>query len=317
VYEKQRGNKVNREEFLKRRKNFICGSDISALVGANPYKTAVDIYLDKINPEVAIEQTSEPARFGILLEDIVAQEYADRTGYNIELEPKLVINDKYPFAAANIDRWVNNKNHILECKTTSFIKRDAWGAEGTDQIPDMYLCQVAWYAFVCNKPKVDIAVLIGGQDFRIYTYERNMNLELKLIAIARKFWYENIINRIPPNPTTLEDVNKLYKNSNDQAVQATEEVMSKINKLSQLKRELGSLDKELKELEFDIKNYMGENSLLSNGQDILITWKQSKARQSFDTDKFKSEHPDLYAKFLKEGKAYRTFLLKNSGGANE
>ena len=69
----------------------------------------------------------------------------------------------------------------------------------SDSIPESYLVQSAWYAAICDVPKVDIAVLIGGQNFKIYTYERNKEFEEKLIKIACNFWYDHVEKRIPPN----------------------------------------------------------------------------------------------------------------------
>lgn len=186
-----------REEWLRERKQYLGGSDLGALIGESKWKTAVDVYLDKISEEINLDDPSEAARWGNILEPVVAEEYARKTGFEVEITPEPIRHPKYSYLAANIDRWADGKKHILECKTARFISKE-WGEQYTDQIPSSYLCQVAWYAAICNVPKVDIAVLFGGQEFRIYTYERNTEFEDKLIRIADNFWNNNVLKRIPP-----------------------------------------------------------------------------------------------------------------------
>lgn len=300
----------------KARKLGLGGSDIAAICGLSPWKTAVDIYLDKITPveEETQNELSEQAHFGNLLEEIVAQEYSRRTGFTVHQPDFIITHPKHNFALANIDRWADGGNHILECKTASFMKRSQWGDQGTDSIPEEYLTQAAWYAFVCDKPKVDIAVLIGGQELRIFTYHRDHALEQNLFKIAKKFWEGNVLNRTPPEAVNLQDISKLYPESTDEAVTAEDDIIASIKYLNLLKAEADILEGKIKEQQLKIQNFMGNNSvLLDNKGDILATWKSSKPRSSFDSKTLQKEMPELYEKYITLGKGYRTFLIKTKG----
>ena len=170
---------MSREQWLKERKTYIGGSDLGSICSVNKYKSALDVYLDKIGDSIE-EITNEKCYWGNVLEDVVASEYAKRTGNQVVEPIGLMRHSEYPFIACNIDRFVNGGEYILECKTAGFMMADKWGVEGTDEIPDSYKCQVAYYAAIADVPKVDIAVLIGGQEFRIYTYIRDESLEKHL-----------------------------------------------------------------------------------------------------------------------------------------
>ena len=37
----------SREEWLRERKTYLGGSDLGSIIGANKYKTALDVYLEK------------------------------------------------------------------------------------------------------------------------------------------------------------------------------------------------------------------------------------------------------------------------------
>ena len=63
-----------REEWLNYRRRGIGGSDVAAILGVSPFRTARDIYYDKIGV-VAVEPDESnwvPLEMGNLLEDLVS-----------------------------------------------------------------------------------------------------------------------------------------------------------------------------------------------------------------------------------------------------
>lgn len=302
---------MEREEFLSRRKNYICGSDISAICGINPYKSPLSVYLDKLNLVKDDDSISEPARFGTLLEDVVAQEYARRTGNTVSVDTTLFVHPEYSFAAANIDRWVGDKEFILECKTTGYSGKKLLGAEGTDEVVDYWLTQVAWYAGVCDVPKVDIAVLIAGQEFRTYTYHRNREFEAKLFRIAKNFWENHILKQTPPEEMHPSDIPVLFPQDSGEKVLASDEICEKIQCLKELKAKQKELSTTVEKVQMEVQKYMGENAVLTtNRGEILATWRNTKPRRSFDAKALQSENADLYENYIKEVKTPRMFLVK-------
>lgn len=306
--------KDNKEEWLKERKTYIGGSDLGSILGINNFRTELDVYFEKTSDGIAEDTTSESAYWGTVLEDVVAGEYAKRTGFKIEKPAGLIRHSEYPFIACNLDYWViDNKgnSHILECKTANQMKVTCWGEEGTNQIPESYLYQVAYYAAITGANRVDIAVLIGGQDFRIYRYDKDEIMESKLIRVAKKFWNNHILAGVPPKPRTQEDAAKLYPKANGLEVRADDIVLTKVQVLQDLKAREKTLAEEIKELQLYIKNYMQDGELLVGEEGrCYATWKNSKGRASLDTNKLKSEYSDIYQECLKESGSYRVFTLK-------
>jgi len=303
-------NKKEREQWLRERKTYIGGSDIGCILGLSKYKTALDVYLDKIGDTIE-ESTSEAAHWGNMLEDVVAKEYASRTGLEVTESEGLIRHKKHPFIAANIDRWVDGKKHVLECKTANFMKGKEWGEQVTDQIPELYLCQVAYYAAICDVEKVDIAVLIGGQEFRMYSYKRNKEFEDKLIRVAVNFWNNYVVKMIAPNASNLGDVGTLYPKSNGLEIEANSDVAIKIESLKDLMGQSKHLGKEMESLQCEIKKFMQDNEvLIDQGGQVKATWRNGSPRSRLDSKKLASEHKAIYQQYLTEGKAARTFLIK-------
>jgi len=300
----------NKQEWLRERKNYLGGSDLGAIAGLNPYRTALDVYLDKTSDDIRCE-TSPAMRWGTLLEDTIAKEYAEVTGQTIEIEPNTIYHPSMKFLGANIDRWVGDKEYVLECKTAGFTRGKEWGEEGTDQIPESYLVQVAYYAAICAVPKVDIAVLIGGQDFRIYTYERNKELEEKLIKIACNFWHNHIEKRIPPKCVNTKDTFNLFPQSNYHEIVAESNIIEKLQELKGTKEEESRIQSTIEKLKTDIQEFMRDYDVLIDNQgNVIATWKNITPRSFFDLKKFKEEAKDLYLKYTSPAKQSRAFLVK-------
>lgn len=303
-----------KRNWLRERKTYVGGSDIGAIVGVNPYKSCLDVYLEKVSEGLIEENASEAAYWGNVLEDVIAKEYAKRTGYRVEKPVGLIRHKEYPFIACNIDYWVldeNGQSHILECKTANQLKAQLWGEEWTNQIPDSYQMQVAYYGVITGVEKIDIAVLIGGQEFRIYRYIRDDEVEKRVIEVARKFWNDYVAKGIPPKAESKEDMAKLFPKGNGLEVRADELIIEKVSSLQGLKARSDEISKKINCLQLDIKNYMQENELLvDDNNEVLATWKNTNPRASIDLKRFKEEHQELYLEYANKLKSSRVFLVK-------
>jgi putative phage-type endonuclease len=301
---------MNKQEWLMKRKNYLGGSDLGAIAGLNPYRTALDVYLDKTSDDIT-EETNAAMRWGNLLEDVVAKAYSEDTGQTIEIEQNTIYHPSMKFLGANIDRWVGDKEYVLECKTAGFTKAKEWGDVGTDAVPESYLVQVAYYAAICDVPKIDIAVLIGGQDFRIYTYNRNKELEEKLIKIACNFWYNHIEKRIPPKCVNTRDTFNLFPQSNYHEIVAEDNIMEKLEELKAAREEESRIADTIEKLKVEIQEFMRDYDVLIDNQgNVIATWKNTAPRSLVNVNKLKEMFKDAYEQCLNTGKQSRMFLIK-------
>ena len=179
------------------RRTAIGGSEIAAVAGLDPYATALDVWRSKVE---GYEREQTPAmRRGQLLEPVIASIYAEESRVVLE-ESGTIRHPTRPVAVATPDRialWPDGRR-VLEIKSANSRMTREWGEPGTDEIPRAYLCQVLWELACAGLERADLAVLIAGDDFRIYHLYRDVELEGLLLEKAEKFWRDHVDTKTPP-----------------------------------------------------------------------------------------------------------------------
>ena len=126
-------HELNRQEWLEVRKKGIGSSDAAAAVGLNPYKSQLELWLEKSGRDESLpkddpnDETS-PLYWGTLLEPIVAAHYTRRTGNRVRKVNAVLQHPSQPWMLANIDREVmgDEQVQILECKTAGLQGARLW-----------------------------------------------------------------------------------------------------------------------------------------------------------------------------------------------
>lgn len=297
-------------EQLEARLGYITGSDAAVICGVSPWGNIIDLWRYKCRLAQAPDISQSPfVKAGNYLEPAIRKWFVDETGKEVILEPNLIVHKDIDFLAGNIDGRLTNESAILEIKTTS--RPDGWGDDGENIIPFHYLCQISHYMAVCDVDRSYVAVLIGGNDFRIYTIERNKRLEIVLIQKELEFW-ECVKTETPPEPRTGEEVLSLYGAETLPApLIADGHIQELLEGLRECKRNIAVYEEKSTHLEDCIKVYMGKNdSLLDLAGMPAISWKSAKGAMRFDSKKFSEENQALYEKYLKQSNPTRRFLIK-------
>lgn len=186
-----------REIWLAGRRAGIGSSDIAAVCGVSPWKTALDVWMDKRG--LTEDSDSVDKRMGRKLEPIVCSEYAERMGVELIAPVPQMQHALYPFILANLDAMWADRSRIVECKAPSFHMRQKWGEQGTDDVPEEYLMQVQHQMFVSGIDVCDVAALIAGRELRVYTIHKNQRLADLIVEQCCEFW-RCVEENEPPAP---------------------------------------------------------------------------------------------------------------------
>lgn len=202
----------NREEWLAERRNYIGGSEASAVIGYNPYQSNIDLWELKTGRRKAEDISNKPyVLYGTKAEEHLRELFKlDFPQYKVEyVDNNMFFNDKYPFAHASLDGWLTDADGrmgILEIKTTEImgsVQREKWNK----QIPNNYYVQVLHYMMVLE---ADFAILKGQlksnfgempslQTKHYYIERSEVENDIQFLANAEKEFYQHIKNDTLPN----------------------------------------------------------------------------------------------------------------------
>ena len=185
-----------KEDWLRYRKSGITGTDAGAILGLNPYRSAFQVYHDKISDTIE-NMDNEAMRQGRDLEDYVAQRFSEETGFKVRRANAIYQSEEHSLLLADFDRLIVGQKAGLECKTVSPFSADKW-ADG--KIPAHYLAQVDHYLAVSGFDCWYVAALIFGRELVIHKIVTDKQVLSDLIDKEERFWTNHVVPQIPPAP---------------------------------------------------------------------------------------------------------------------
>lgn len=300
---------MTEEQWVQARKRSIGGSDAASIVGLNPYKSAYALWAEKsgrVEPEDI--SMKEAVRLGHELEPYVAKRFAEITGKKVRRENYILKNDLYPWAHANVDRLVIGEKAGLECKTTSAL---ALSKFKNGEYPANYYVQCVHYLAVTGLERWYLCVLIGNQEVRVFTIERDEDEIAALMDAEREFW-EGVQSCTAPmcdgSESTAEALKKLYADEGGECDLTP--FAGDLREYLDLKGQIKALTEKCDAIGNQIKAYMGAASKGSAG-DFVVSY-CSRTRQTFDAKKYKKDNPDVDLSGYYKSSSYRQFEVKGA-----
>ncbi len=298
------------------RRRGIGGSDIPVILGLSPYKTPLDLYLEK-RGLWHDEFASEAAHWGNVMEPVLAAEYVQRyevpvlrhsRGFTMRIAPGdelgpdvdtydgplapllgTLVHPEYSWARGHVDGIGlkgSDPSHVCEFKTADLRLEGLWGEEDSDQVPEAYLAQVQWYLMLAGLGVAHVAVLIGGNRFRRYIIERDEVLIGLMLERAASFW-EMVLRGDPPAPEPgergKESLARLYPRGHDgKELDADSLLLQHAGDLHRIRTSLKLLEEKKTTVENEIKLVMADAVRLNLGPKSYLSWKNNKDSTATD-----------------------------------
>lgn len=285
---------LDKENWLRYRKNGIGGSDAGAVCGLNPYRTAIQVYYDKTSEEIE-ETDNEAMRQGRELEEYVARRFCEASGKKVRRANAMFYDEENPFMLADVDRMIVGENAGLECKTASPYMAEQW-KDGS--IPVSYQIQCYHYMAVCRADAWYIAILIYGREFKYYRIERDDEVIENLIRIEKEFWNGNVIPRVMPDPdgskTADLAIAERFKDAQSNTILLSG-FDERLRRRQELLTVMEHMEKEKRQIDQELKIYLGDAETAEN-EHYRVSWK-NVSRSSLDEKRLKEEQPEIYEKY--------------------
>ena len=200
-----------REEWLEHRKRYIGGSDASAIIGLNGWKSNVDLWQEKTGLTVPEDISDKPyVQYGNQAERHLRGLFRlDFPEYSVNyVENNLWLNDRFPWGHASLDGWLEDKNGrkgILEIKTTEILQsmqKEKWNK----QIPDNYYIQVLHYLMITEFDfavlKAQLKTVFDGVPYlqtKHYVIEREeVKSDIQFLADAERDFWKHVVEGTQP-----------------------------------------------------------------------------------------------------------------------
>ena len=307
-----------REDWLAVRKQGIGSSDAAAAVGLNPYKSQLELWMEKTGrdeslPKLDPQDEESPAYWGNVLEPIVAWHYSKRSGNRVRRVNAVLQHPdpKLPWMLANIDREVIGADdvQILECKTAGINGARLW-KEG---VPEYVQLQVMHQLAVTGKQAADVAVLLGGQHLEIHRIERDESMIARLIDLERLFW-DYVVSDTPPPADGTESAEAalrcLYPEDNGQTLDFSQhpELATTYLELKAVRQSIAQQEMREAQLKQVLQHAMGV-ATRAEFTEGYISWKKSKDSTMLDVERMLKDKPYLQARYPMIKTGSRRFLI--------
>lgn len=275
---------MDRQTWLEARRKGIGGTDAAAILGLSRWRTAVDVYEDKVGIAPEKPQTAAMV-WGLALEAAIADAYTVETGRRVRkvgIRRAHHVKD-YPMIGS-IDRETylgrpEEEPRVVELKTSrssdGFADRDGWrDVIPEKRVPADYYVQVQHYLEVADRSIADVAVLFGGSDFRIYEIPRDREYGADLRTEEGAFWRDYVLTETYP-PASADDLANLgrrFGSSTDDEKVATPEVALLVDAYLELDGAVDLAEQQRDEVKAKLMEAMGTTGrLVAPG--AVVSWR--------------------------------------------
>jgi putative phage-type endonuclease len=167
--------------WLKWRRESITGSDISSIVGLNPWKSALTLYYQKTG-ELQEQEATTRMMLGNYLEEGIANLFQD-------LNPNLkVYRDLGTFAKVDAPVYKANPDGVIEDQLGNLsVVEIKHTSQWWNEVPMHYQLQVMWYQYVLGLKNPATLVAVTGGDLREFVVEYDETLIEKSLEAVNLF----------------------------------------------------------------------------------------------------------------------------------
>lgn len=324
-----------RDDWLNYRRQGIGGSDVAAIMGVSPFRTARDIYYDKLNIAAVVPDDSNwvALEVGHLLEDLVARIFQKKTGFRVYQIKKMFYHPHHKFMLADVDYFVelpDGSTAILEIKTTNYNAKDNWWMGEHEIVPEYYECQGRHYMAVMDVDRVFFCCLYGNTEDEVIIRQlsRDAAIEAEMIYLEQEFWLENVQKKVPPDyqedgDLVMDSIRKYgaLADENAPAVTLDLDQCSVLAQYIQLQEQKSRCDAESRRLESTMKRMRGQivsamgssckAMCRQDGQDYTVTYNPIRRTEVSKDNllRLQLSHPEIYDEYVTVSE-YRRFQVK-------
>lgn len=265
--------RASRGVWLRHRAQGLGGTDVAAILGLNPYRTQLDVWLEKTGRDADLDLSdSYPMRRGSWMEKLLLAEYArTHPAAVMEQPPALLAHPDHPWLRASLDHLAHGPEdtRVVECKTAGWRNRSDWWDDSM-LIPDAYAVQCLTYLAVTGLDACDVVADIAG-DLVELTINRDPEWEQAAIPALEQWWFDHVLADEPPpidyERDTLATLNRTWIPDYGEAlhVPPDDPLLERIACAIQLREQAATLTADADRHRLHIRQEMGNSARITTG----------------------------------------------------
>lgn len=295
-----------REEFLAERQGYLGASDMAAILGVDLYRTALDVYNEKLGLVLPFAGNQHTER-GIRLESLAAERYTELTGRKLRRKNQPLVHADHSFLVGHVDRVAVGDKRIVEIKCPSMGSYRKIQREG---FPASWIAQLQWYLFLSGYPAGEWVLFCADQfDLITFDVQADPSLHQAMLERAVEFWNRHIIPRVPPLPVDADKPKIEFQKVGGVIVKRDDPQFAEA---AELLRDAYSLKAESDELMRLAKTRMKEvvegEFGKYEGAGVRLSYYLSAGHKSFDKKRLAAEHPEIdLSQYENQGMPFEVF----------
>ncbi|OHB51729.1 MAG: hypothetical protein A2Y12_01200 [Planctomycetes bacterium GWF2_42_9] len=289
---------ITKEQKILRKYN-LGSSDIAAILGRDPFKTAYDVWLDKTNKLPDDMEENDAMQAGTLFENGVL-DWAEENHLGALARNVHIKIEGLPIAS-NVDAIAKSTGNPVEAKTSglmSGIVKEVWGEPWTDDVPERVIIQSHVHMMAAKADTCHIPVFICGRGFVMFEVHRNQELCDIIAQRAEKFWNDHVLADVEPdNSLPSPNSAKKMKRQPNAIAYLTDDL---VNRWLDAKASAAMAEEELQNAQSQLLCALNNCEEGRCNAGIITFFEQSSKR--LDSTRLKNEAPDIYKSFIKESR---------------
>ncbi|MCS7159914.1 MAG: hypothetical protein RMJ19_05525 [Gemmatales bacterium] len=204
------------------RTKYLGATDIPAILGLSPWRTAYEVWLEKTGRFVPGELNDQHVIAGTTLQSGILELARQTRGFESIAAPE----DGVPIRGTPIivhPDALTPQGEPVEVKTSGLFGPvvGEWGPDGTDEVPDGYLVQLHTQIAALGASGGFIIALLGGVGLRIYEAKADPELARLICGMAKSWWEEFVVADreppldVPPPVSVLQRLRRVPRKSVD------------------------------------------------------------------------------------------------------
>mgnify|MGYP001477650660 CR=1 FL=1 len=293
------------EKQIEKRKGHIGSSDMAAILGLDPFRTAYDVWIEKTGRLETPVSNSAMVR-GRYLEDAILRWFETDFGKKIIKNQYRALKQADVPVGVNLDAIVKDEGRPVEAKSVGPYNQEKWGTPGTDEVPDRVIIQCAVQLLCVDSDLCYVPVYLPYRDFNLFYVYRNKELEEIILEHAHEFWEKYVLTDTPPEGVlpTLPYIRNIRRTAKTISIpsslfEAYDEVNNFLKEAEAKKEQIqAAILAAMGDAEEGVDEITGKRFVLSE-----------RSRTTIDVNALRKEQPDIAKKYEKKT-TYKVFLKK-------